>query len=83
MYANTFDKEVNYDAFVFVNKFESKIFLVKILNIFITRFVDFFTILQISNIIKYENNNINMYMYYNGRIQIERVTYTYVHWTLF
>lgn len=22
-------------------------------------------------------------MYYNGRIQIERVTYTYVHWTLF
>lgn len=68
---------------VFVNKFESKIFLVKILNIFITRFVDFFTILQISNIIKYENNNINMYMYYNGRIQIERVTYTYVHWTLF
>lgn len=81
MYANTFDKEVNYDAFI--TKFESKIFLVKILNIFITRFVDFFTILQISNIIKYENNNINMYMYYNGRIQIERVTYTYVHWTLF
>lgn len=81
MYANTLDKEVNY--IVFVNKFESKIFLVKILNIFITRFVDFFTILQISNIIKYENNNINMYMYYNGRIQIERVTYTYVHWTLF